>query len=280
MLGSIHERALNSLLGRQLTERLFFMHVPKCGGTSIDRAIKSFYKLLDVRRGNEIVRVDSKFSARVSSLYDGYDYTHGCVDDYSLLCLRVKLLAYQFYIKRNRYISGHVPFSRVLWETFGDEIAFITVLRDPLKKWLSNYYFRKYRESDRWIIDEELEEYLDSDRGRMHGYDYVKYYGGAREAGDYTSAEAIQEAKENLKRFNLVGVLENLDAFTKEFKKQFGRTLNVRHHNRSPVRTPESSELKSSVEQEIRRVCAPDIEIYQYVKEQIIGNAEDAYSSR
>ena len=104
-----------------------------------------------------------------------------------------------------------------------------------------------------------LEEMVASDRGRAWGAEYVKYYGGLREDGDYRSQEAIDGAIANLRRFDVVGQLERLKEFHADVKASTGLRLITFRRNRSPVSDDERRALMSEeVGTAVEDLCAPD----------------------
>lgn len=263
--GSLFNRVRNTIRDGGLKDRIFFLHVPKCGGTSIDEAIKSCYVTADVRKDRLLVRLDSKASAKAGSILYGLDYTYGTCKDFQEFNFREELLAYYMSLERIRYISGHFSFNDRVHGKYGDKFNFVTVLRDPVKRWISVYFYVRYRRSDRWLIESDLLDYLASDRGRSHGYEYAKLLGGARAESDYASKHSIENAKRNLHRFEVVGCVECLDHFAKSFEQRFGMHLEIKRRNENPVSAScRKPFITEEVEEKIRDVCKPDLEIYEY----------------
>lgn len=117
----------------------------------------------------------------------------------------------------------------------------------------------------------DIEAFLESERGQRQGYEYVKFLGGADKLGDYTSEEAINRAKENLHKFTIVGCLEHQGEFVKQFEEQFGRRLKIGVTNQSPKpETERKSIITEEIKEKIRAICRPDIEIYQYAKDNFV----------
>ncbi len=275
VFNSLPNRFKNTITFKELKEKIFFLHVYKSGGTSIDKAIKSCYQAMDIRKDRSLIRMDSRGAAKVGSILYGLDYTYGTNNDFKILNFEAEYLAYCMY-KGYKYISGHISFNVQVYEEFKKEYKFITVLRDPVKRWISAYFFFKYRKKDRLIIDSEIMDYLRSDLGKGQGYEYVKYLGGAREDSDYTSRNAIENAKKNLLKFDLVGCMEDLDCFVKTFKKQFGICLKVKRLNPSPVSESfRRNFITQEIEEKIKEVCKPDIEIYKYAIDNFIKHTNN-----
>jgi hypothetical protein len=248
------------VLGRSNPQKLYFLHVPKCGGTSIDAALRARY------HPTQVFRLPAAASALAAELFFDDDEPR---DQYShVLRYREALLLYAMASGDFRYIAGHFCFSETAFLRFGDEFAHITVLRDPVERWLSHYFFNRYKgeQNTHCRVDEELSAALASDEGRSWGTEYVKFYGGVVADGDYRSRTAIQHAIHNLTRFYSIGVLENLGRFTDSLRRSFGIRIRVPKKNISPVSTEFRERLVTpEVLDRLQEICGPDIEVYQSV---------------
>ncbi len=264
-IANIIKRVRNSQ--RTPKQKFFFLHVPKCGGRSVEEGIGNLYKTINLRDDRNIVRQDSLRSAQVAKLFYNYNYKHGDSNDYFLRKYSQEHLAYLMFNPANKFISGHTPFSDLIYQEFSNTYCFITLIRDPINKWLSNYYYRKYRISDHWNINENLAQYLQTHRGKSHGYDYVKYFGGLRQDNNYTSTDSIALAKKNIHKFQLVGLLEDLTKFSTDFNKKFNFKLQIGKKNISPSKNRD--EVTPQIIDQIKAVCKSDIEIYNYVTSNI-----------
>ncbi len=85
-----------------------------------------------------------------------------------------------------------------------------------------------------------------------------------------SSANLLGRAKENLEKFSAVGLTEDMPRFERRLRDILGVRLRIGHENRS--RVPDT-ERQRTVTPEVRRkiedLSAPNIEIYDFVKERL-----------
>lgn len=254
-----------NLFQTPFNKKIFFLHIPKCGGTSINEAIKSCYLTLDFANDRRLAHVRSVPSSIAAKKSVGLDHPSDAAEDYQVLKFRENLLLYYMCHGNINYIAGHLSFSETAYQYFHDKYAFITVLRDPVKRWISAYFYYRYKNFGLRKIDMDITACLKSEFGQAQGHQYVKFLGGADEMEDYTSEQAINRAKQNLHKFSIVGFLEQQGEFVKKFEEQFGRKLNIEFSNQSPrPQSYQSSIITEEIKEQIKAVCRPDMEIYQY----------------
>ncbi len=240
----------------QALDRLFFLHLPKCGGTSIDRALRETYQAA----GANTAYLDPHASTRAAELL-GQDMS----------AFRRHILLYHMAGRKTRYISGHFTYSDTAWEHFGADWHYVTVLREPVARWFSNYFYNKYKtKSDHFRIDMPIDEFVETERARSYGLNYIRSLTDGIPVEEADSEEAVQQAIGNLNRFAVVGLLELLSTFIRDCETAFGVSLPVGHQNKNPTsETEQRSEVTEEVLARVQTLCAPNTKVYDAARTRI-----------
>lgn len=258
-------RAYQLNYGR-LEDRIFFMHVPKCGGTSIHNALRNHYIGLDPAADRALFHLDP-FAAHQAAIIAGQDP----------LAYARQLSLYFLGSQDYRYIAGHFSFSEAAYCAYQTQFAFITILREPVAKWFSLYFYNRYKKGDFFRIEADLEEFVDSPTAIGYGCDYVMQFAGdhvpTSVATDYyTTAAAIDTATNNLNKFHLVGCLEQLDTFVQEFHHRFGVQLHIPTQNRNPLtKQKQQQHISDEVMAKVQALCQPNTAVYHYAVQNLLN---------
>lgn len=233
--------------------RIYFQHVAKCGGTSLRVALMqalseqgahpaSFYQL-------EPVKTNRYASA------SGVDSTE----------IRDILLADRLAQPETRFIAGHFRFTHALHADAMKSACSVTVLREPVDRFLSLYYYNHFKVADHGKEPLPLDVYLTKDRARRSAEDYVRLFRGTgADNRDFSTDQDVQLAIENLSRFSVVGCLEHMPVFVEALAAQ-GLSIELPMLNISPAPAGvRYAELPTELMQEIERLCKPSQRVYEH----------------
>jgi hypothetical protein len=152
-----------------------------------------------------------------------------------------------------------------------DEWDFVTILRDPINRWISEYVYNTYKQGAWEKNTLPLDDYLVSNKATVTGISYVRYFSSM--PSDYIGGfdEFINEAIENLRRFRVIGSVETLDNWCDSFEKYFKKKISVPHRNASPkIKVADKIRSDDSIIKKIEKLCEPDLYIYQQIVRQQI----------
>lgn len=258
-------KLLKTVNAKTLDKKICYIHVAKCGGTSIIDAIKKQYRLRDrLLRKRNFINLNASASLRGSEIFNE-----------NLWAYRGKLSIYFLSIRSNKFVSGHFPFSDLAMSHYRDEWNFITILRHPVDRWFSHYFFNRYKKEDHFQTNLFLEEYVDSDDGKSLGSLYHKIFYGKCDDEKINSHESYLKVIGNINELACVGVVEHMDIFCRDFNKIFGAKLDVKdikRKNKNPLPIKNQSEMiTDSILEKVENICRPDLKIYNYVLEKILS---------
>ena len=183
---------------------------------------------------------------------------------------RERLLLYLLSIESNKFVAGHFPLSERVLKNFKDEWRFVTIIRNPVDRWFSHYFFNRYKINAHFKTDLSLDQYIESADGQFIGSLYHTIFGGSEWSKNYCLEESCNEAISMIKRIHCIGVVEYFDKFIDDFRKCFGIKLVSYKKNRNPLRSTERAKLLTdAIRNKVEKICEPDMKIYNYVMEMI-----------
>lgn len=243
-----------------MKEKLIFLHIPKSAGSTIQTIFKRLYK-------------------RNSYFVDGNHPDLNIIKD--------KLVSQ----KNIRLCFGHMDFG--IHENIGQEYKYVTIIRDPIERVISQYYYVK-RLSKNYLHDQafkennfSLAEYVESGLSTELNNGQVRILIGAGGFHKklYTKYEIpfgkcerwmLEEAKLNIeKHFVFCGLQEYFDESLVLMKKELGWKWNIGYVSQNIThRRRKASELDDKTLKIIRDANALDIELYEWVKTKFLANVE------
>jgi len=249
---------MNTLSGR-LNHPCVFMHVPKCGGTSISEALYAtvpMHRRVGVIDANATRIATALLHADAKEQFLYHDDLPNGVEVYKLR--ESQLLMHMAW--QTELIHGHVLFSEQAYRHFGDKYHYITLLREPVERTVSNFL----GSARGGMIENDLNQYLHSEIFRTHGLSMLRYFSGMHPIEPEEEQKALMLAKANMALFSIIGFLDNLDAFTQQFSTLFGRRPKIYRYNQSNTQHPA---LTPEQQSRMQTVLATELELWEYAVE-------------
>jgi hypothetical protein len=224
--------------------RILHLHIPKTAGTALRSAFKK----------------GANGTLRIFPYYDERQYADIDASQYD-------------------FFSGHFGFKTAT--RIGGQV--ITVLRDPVDRFLSVYYFwrqlsqtgvekspktmlaGKYALGEFVKIKDEpllLEAFYNTMTWQIAHGSSLALRRELREMGK-TDDEVLQLALSNLSTFSLIGVQERLTLFEKAVERQFSVALRIRRQNVTAAR-PAVKDISAATLRAIQDWSVMDLELYRY----------------
>ena len=183
-------------------KRIVFFHPPKCGGTFIRHSLGMVFG------GASRVDLGSAVAAGRNLGIEGMELCEG-------------ILVYFVQCHDVHFINGHFCYSRRAFAGREAEFDLITILRNPLDRMLSHYYFARFKPAPDHFppVDCDLSEFLLTDRARGWATTFTRMFVGEIDATKALRMRtAVAQAIDNLSRFHIVGTLEQLEKFEEAFR--------------------------------------------------------------
>lgn len=195
------------LFGKKTTgpakETIFFLHIPKCAGTTLTEEI-----------------IKKRFKPEELIIF----YEQGT----KVLIDRLKGMSEKEQ-KKIRCVAGHFAFGIHKYYT-ARPATYITLLRDPIERVISHYYFVLRNENHylhRTVKEKNytLKEYIENKLTIELNNGQTRIVAGIGWGAEFGKCppSMLEQAKENLKNhFNAVGVSERFDDFLQLLNHKFG----------------------------------------------------------
>ena len=235
---------------------LVFVHVPKCGGTSVERALRRRYRL-----GRRAIAPEETFAAARAVLGAADDEAGRHETLVRASALRCDLLHLHL-AEGARLVTGHAPLGPRTLDAFGPTHDFVTVMRGPAERMRSHLAFNRTPQAGHGRSDLSVTRFLETPRARVLGALYVKYLSGLPMTADLGTPEAVDAARRTVDRLALVGFTDAMDVFADRLAALTGARLRIGHENQGA-----SAPLPSGALERIEDLCAPDRAVYAHARE-------------
>ncbi len=227
-----------------LPRMLMFVHIPKAAGTTLYKVIENQYSKQAVYLIDDAIEEDTK---------------------------RFILMPEQARSDRYRCVVGHLPYG--LHEFVPNPMDYITVLREPVDRLISHYYYVKSTPTNQfhnWVASENvtLERYiLEGQQPNRQTRMVCGFTKDDPERMMKPETDILAIAKANLEsRFAAFGLSERFDETILFFQK----ALRWRNPHYVAVniteKRPSRDETKAQITKLIERHSPLDFELYEYAK--------------
>jgi hypothetical protein len=254
-------------------KRTVFVHVPKCGGTSLDAAVRGAYRLGDKGKIDPIAARTAARKCLLAKKPRQFFAQYPRLQEY--------LVLFHLY-SGTTFVSGHVPVTTRILNLFHQRYLFITLLRDPVDRWVSHYVFNSTVNSDPMVgpvvarlADAErlLDGFLRSWRAWQMAHLFATMFSGICPSSPATARKAVSAAKRNLRRYDAVGFLESPKVFLDRLEQLLGSALVLPHLNRTLDAQRDTKGISDLTDlfddarrARVARLCEDDYEVYEYAR--------------
>jgi hypothetical protein len=250
---------------KRLADRLYergivYVHVPKCAGSSVERALRSKYRL-----SRKLIDSEASFSAAAKELgvSPDDDNRHSILQKASEM--RRNLLHY-YLAKGVKCITGHAPLGGNTIASYSEAYDFATVLRDPEQRFHSHLAYNLNGGGGHGAINEEIDSFLERPRAVTMGALYVKYFSGLPMNDDFSTRAAIEASQKALEKMAVVGFVDAMDDFADDLTCLTGSQISIGLHNPTEKNRKQALQLNDAQKARIKLLVAPDREIYDWAR--------------
>ena len=247
-------------LAAQRYPRAFvFVHVPKCGGSSVEAALRRARPL-----GRRLIGPDETYRAAAALLGTDPDDQ---ASQHAVLIRASELrrdLLHLHLAEGARLVTGHAPLGARTLDAF-PHADFVTVMRSPRARYRSHLAFNAGPRAGHGHSTMSAARFLDTPRARVMGALYVKYLAGLPMDADLTTQAAIDAARRTVDRLALVGFTDEMDAFAADASRLLGARVRIGHENRG-----EAAPLPEALADRIHALCAPDDQVYAHARARFV----------
>jgi hypothetical protein len=248
---SFLERINKKLFFKKAAFQIVFPHVPKCAGNAVISSLRS-----------------AAFKGKLDITFDPFDGA-ACnllADSKSLpwWSPAETIFAYKAISGNSNILTGHAPFYEQTRIKLPTQKQLITVLRNPVERWISNYVYDSYKPIELGGSISSIDEYINSGAAILGGNYYPVFFASANLHN--ISASDVEHSIKFLKSFDLVGCTEKISVFYKGLGEICSVQIDSLEVNTSP-KPGLADEIRNdvSIMGKIKKLCANDIRVYEEV---------------
>ena len=254
---------------KDASNRLIYMHPPKCAGTSVVRALRLRY----LWKGRGLVAHSMR--PVLNNHRPPLEYA-----DYQLLAHEAADAVAAHRITNGIHlVAGHFWYGRYL-RLVDPSVHRMTVVRDPIKRFLSHYRYLAWK----YGLEESLDQFLDSERAKHIGSIYGFYFANRYPENSGDEDEIVATAVESLRGFSLIGDVTSIPDFLKSAKQLIGGPLIALRSNKTPknVKPNVASTVTDEQREKITATTSVDRRIYEAVVQfpNYVGDGQPSRSDR
>ncbi|KAF7775476.1 hypothetical protein PCIT_a1676 [Pseudoalteromonas citrea] len=272
---------LAKITNKPLETNTAFIHIAKCGGISIDNALRQQLATPNCSRlcrDTSIAASIAGFNKPLVTINDSCDFAA-----HHLKQLQGTL---DYFLSLQRpYVSGHWGANETLLSKY-KHVRFITMLREPSSRLRSNYIFNKLTNTSAIMppnnlhtdnIIAEANELLFGIRGWQMANTQTAFICGRYPKDSQDAHQLTPQFAKNIAKFELVGVLEELRAFEAKFQRIFNRTLDIKSRNNTQsLVTPENLQVQTTltdyfdqpkIKRHIAQLCEAELRKYEAARQ-------------
>ncbi|NNE74449.1 MAG: sulfotransferase family 2 domain-containing protein [Acidimicrobiales bacterium] len=236
--------------------RIYFLHLTKCGGTSVKAALR---KSVPLGEHGQVFDLEGDAATRTAERFDVPNWR-----------FRDQQLHYCLQTNHVRLVMGHFRYTDDFHGEFHDRWKMITVLREPEERLLSLYFYNRFKDNDYGKVTEELEAFLfepdgsATRRSQVHAAFFVAAFRGTGQGMHHVPTQAdVDLATRNLERFAAVGILEDMEPFKASIESITGTPFDLPVLNTSPARASDREVVDERVRERVIEICRPARVLYE-----------------
>ncbi len=180
-------------------------------------------------------------------------------------------------------IYGHLPLTVTTRQKHDPQRRFITVLRDPVERFFSNYRYDRIGPGIRpedaaepthpHALEAEFDQFLASDEAVWLAREQLVMLSGVTGEDFYRPEVALRDAQENLRAMATVGFADRLDQFATTLNQLLGTPISFAEANTASSLAPEAAAydqlLTPPRRARIAELCADEIELVNWARQEL-----------